>query len=369
LSAILCGENDSEALTKIAIKNALLELQSLQQIDIQEFEHCIQIASLSELMLDNSETAGYTYNPLACGFYALKFNNFKRAITEIILNAGDSDTNACVAGALLGCKLGFQALPREWVRGLIHHEWLDAKIEVLFELMENSGGCIFSRNKRPFYATGINYRTVDELENWYDFTKKLPPEELAQKLATSSKSKYSCDDNLNKKICLWLGDITTLEVEGIVNAANNSLLGGGGIDGAIHSSAGLNLRLENAKIGGCPTGDAKLSGGHELPATYVISTVGPIGENEPKLTQAYQSCLNLILKHRIRTVAFCCISTGIFDYPIGKATRVALKTVREWLEQDDNASRVDLIIFNTFIPRDNDFYLAFIPFYFPNKEL
>jgi len=101
----------------------------------------------------------------------------------------------------------------------------------------------------------------------------------------------------------------------------------------------------------------------------VISTVGPIGENEPKLTQAYQSCLNLILKHRIRTVAFCCISTGIFDYPIGKATRVALKTVREWLEQDDNASRVDLIIFNTFIPRDNDFYLAFIPFYFPNKEL
>ena len=135
---------------------------------------------------------------------------------------------------------------------------------------------------------------------------------------------------LNKKICLYNGDMTSLQIGAVVNAANSSLLGGGGIDGAIHSAAGPNLLKECVTLGGCETGFTKLTKGHKLPAEYILHTVGPIGEHPGLLSSCYISSLNLAKEHSIRSIAFCCISTGIFGYPNAKAAKVALQTVREW---------------------------------------
>jgi O-acetyl-ADP-ribose deacetylase (regulator of RNase III) len=153
----------------------------------------------------------------------------------------------------------------------------------------------------------------------------------------------------------------------VVNAANNSLLGGGGIDGAIHSAAGSYLKDYNAKLGGCETGQTKISPGFKLPAKWILSTVGPIGENEKLLRSCYQTCLNLVEKHSIKSVGFCCVSTGIFGYPLKNATRVALDTVRKWLEKDDNYKKVDRIIFVVFLDKEEAMYDTLVPYYFPLK--
>jgi O-acetyl-ADP-ribose deacetylase (regulator of RNase III) len=131
------------------------------------------------------------------------------------------------------------------------------------------------------------------------------------------------------------GDITQLEVDAIVNAANNGLLGGGGVDGAIHRRAGPELRRYNATLGGCDTGDAKLSPGFRLPARYVISTVGPVwhggGHGEAQLLErCYRRSLALALDHQLRTIAFPAISTGIYGYPKREAAAIALRVMRDY---------------------------------------
>jgi len=137
---------------------------------------------------------------------------------------------------------------------------------------------------------------------------------------------------------LMQGDLTRLEVDAIVNAANHSLLGGGGVDGAIHRAAGPQLREYNATLGGCRTGEAKLSPGFRLPAQYVISTVGPVwhggdrGEAE-QLASCYRSALELALQHAIRTIAFPAISTGVYGYPREQAAEIALEVMRAYVSQ------------------------------------
>ncbi|EFC35193.1 predicted protein, partial [Naegleria gruberi] len=163
------------------------------------------------------------------------------------------------------------------------------------------------------------------------------------------------------------GDVTCLEIDAVVNAANESLLGGGGIDGAIHRAAGGKLRKYNAHLHGCDTGCTKISPGFCLPAKFILNTVGPVGENPQKLTSAYTTCLELVEEYQLRTIAFCGISTGIFGYPLDKATIIAMHTIRQWLEI--NHDKVDRIIFITFLKKEVDMYNTVAPYFFPLKPL
>lgn len=146
------------------------------------------------------------------------------------------------------------------------------------------------------------------------------------------------------------GDITRQRVEAIVNAANSSLLGGGGVDGAIHRAAGPGLRLECLMLGGCATGEAKITGGHGLYARWVIHTVGPRwrdgahGEDE-LLARCYRSCFALVEAHGIRTVAFPSISTGAYGFPIERAARIALPEIKGFLEGHPTVERVAVVCF------------------------
>ena len=151
---------------------------------------------------------------------------------------------------------------------------------------------------------------------------------------------------MSGNIEIFKGDITKFEIEAIVNAANNSLLGGGGVNGAIHAAAGPELLEECRTLGGCETGQAKISKGYNLPARFVIHTVGPVwrgGNNneEDLLANAYRNSLELAVKNGIREIAFPSISTGVYSFPLERAASIALAEINKFL---DASNPIDLVV-------------------------
>src|SRR5438270_1498007 len=151
------------------------------------------------------------------------------------------------------------------------------------------------------------------------------------------------------RLALIRGDITKLSVDAIVNAANTTLLGGGGVDGAIHRAAGPELLAECKTLGGCRSGEAKITRGYLLPARFVIHTVGPVwsggNRGEPEtLASCYRNSLRVASENRISTIAFPAISCGAYRYPIADAARIAVETTREFLPEDDSISQVSFVV-------------------------
>ena len=153
------------------------------------------------------------------------------------------------------------------------------------------------------------------------------------------------------RISVVQGDITCQQVDAIVNAANSSLLGGGGVDGAIHRAAGPALLEECRKLGGCPTGEARITLAYRLPAAWVIHAVGPVsrggGHDEDRLlASCYRRCLEMARDRTLRTIAFPSISTGAYGFTVERASRIALREIREFLEESQLPQRVLLVCFD-----------------------
>ena len=158
------------------------------------------------------------------------------------------------------------------------------------------------------------------------------------------------DQSISHRIAVVEGDITQQRVDAIVNAANSTLLGGGGVDGAIHRAAGPELLAECRTLGGCATGRAKITRGYKLPAKWVIHTVGPVwhggnrGEDE-LLASCYRSCFCLVEQHGIKTVAFPSISTGAYGFPMDRAAGIAVREAKDFLARNQSVEQVVLVCF------------------------
>nr|XP_030728398.1 ADP-ribose glycohydrolase MACROD2 isoform X2 [Globicephala melas] len=212
-----------------------------------------------------------------------------------------------------------------------------------------------------------DYVPLNTIPSWKEEMKGKSQNDEENTQETSQVKK-----SLSEEVSLYRGDITLLEVDAIVNAANTSLLGGGGVDGCIHRAAGPCLVAECRNLNGCETGHAKITCGYDLPAKYVIHTVGPIarghinGSHKEDLANCYKSSLKLVKENNIRSVAFPCISTGIYGFPNEPAAVIALSTIKEWLTK--NQHQVDRIIFCVFLEVDFKIYKKKMSEFFPADD-
>ncbi|XP_078261785.1 ADP-ribose glycohydrolase MACROD1-like isoform X2 [Rhinoraja longicauda] len=223
---------------------------------------------------------------------------------------------------------------------------------------------------------------LKDISVWSEDMKKI---HLKEKLEGKENNEYSPvkeeageeheefsaqkDSKLSDTVSLYRGDITKLKVDAVVNAANKSLLGGGGVDGCIHRAAGPKLLSACRQLNGCNTGEAKITLGYDLPAKHVIHTVGPIARGncderlKRQLRNCYETSLLLMEIQGLRSIAFPCISTGIYGFPQEDAAEIAVSTIKEWLV--DKRGLVDRIIFCVFLESDHKIYKEKMLHHFP----
>ncbi|KAJ4124153.1 hypothetical protein NW768_009507 [Fusarium equiseti] len=210
-------------------------------------------------------------------------------------------------------------------------------------------------------------RTVDDIPTLSQLYRDTNSP-LSAAASKSTSSSFTPNGSLNDRIGLIRGDITKLKLDAIVNAANKRLLGGGGVDGAIHAAAGPELAKECRPLGPIETGDAVITKGYNLPAKHVIHTVGPVYDMnetpEESLAKCYHESLKVAVNNGVKTVGFSAISTGVYGFPNEPAAQIACKTVREFLESEEG-SKLSRVVFVTFMPVDVNAYDKTIPKIFP----
>ncbi len=260
-------------------------------------------------------------------YCALKYqNDFSKAIIVSVNHKGDSDSTGAVTGNILGALIGYNAIDEKWKKNLELHD-------VILEMADDlCYGCLMSE-----FGT---YEDPAWISKYIDMHRYTAPMERKADRNTEAIAKPT-------QIRMIKADITKIsDVDAIVNAANESLLGGGGVDGAIHRAAGRGLLDECRKLNGCKTGEAKITDAYKLPCKKIIHTVGPIWNggkrNEAKLlSNCYRNSLQLAVENGIRRIAFPSISTGVYSYPKEQAAEIAVNTVNEFVEANPGA--LDLV--------------------------
>ena len=273
-------------------------------------------------------------------YCALKYqSDFSKAMITAVNHKGDSDSTGAVTGNILGALIGYTAIDSKWKKNL---ELLDVILEIADDLCHGCQMSEYSHYQDPAWITKYMH-----MHRYHE--PKKNPEYTFFWLDNEKYGEFRTDQTGSPATELRMikGDITEQsDVEAIVNAANTSLLGGGGVDGAIHKAAGRQLLEECRKLNGCKTGEAKLTGAYKLPCKYIIHTVGPIWhggnqDEEKLLADCYRNSLQIAVDQGIRSVAFPSISTGVYSFPKDKAAAIALRAVNQFIEA--NPGKMNLI--------------------------
>ena len=305
---------------------------------VEVIDRAVELSENNLSDLDNIHQLGEGWvaeETLAISLYcALRHqDDFSAGVIASVNHRGDSDSTGAVTGNILGALLGYDKIADQWKQDL---ELSDVILEIADDLCH---GCLMSE---------YSHYSDPEWEAKYIHMHRPAKPNPAAAMETAK-------DASETVIRLVLGDITKIsDVDAIVNAANKSLLGGGGVDGAIHRAAGPKLLEECMKLNGCETGEAKITGAYKLPCKYVIHTVGPIwhggkrGEEE-LLADCYRNSLQLAVDHQIRSIAFPSISTGVYSYPVDKAAEIAIRTVNQFVEEHPgDLDLVEWVLFNEY---------------------